>query len=43
MIKVLKSLVAGPLEPYAAGFAAELERQGYTTRVARSRWPWRRT
>jgi integrase/recombinase XerD len=30
VIKVLKSLVAGPLEPYAAGFAAELERQGYT-------------
>ena len=34
MIKVLKSLVVGPLEPYAAGFAAELERQGYTTWVA---------
>ena len=30
MIKVLKSVVVGPLEPYAAGFAAELERQGYT-------------
>lgn len=34
MIKVLRSLVVGPLEPYAAGFAAELERQGYTTWVA---------
>src|SRR6202034_3059828 len=34
VIKVLKSLVVGPLEPYAAGFAAELERQGYTTWVA---------
>src|SRR3984885_11015734 len=34
MIKVLKSLVVGPLEPYAAGFAAELERQGYTRWVA---------
>jgi site-specific recombinase XerD len=34
MIKVMKSLVVGPLEPYAAGFAAELERQGYTTWVA---------
>jgi hypothetical protein len=34
MIKVLKSLVVGPLEPYATGFAAELECQGYTTWVA---------
>ena len=34
MIKVLKSVVVGPLEPYAAGFAAELERQGYTAAAA---------
>jgi integrase/recombinase XerD len=34
VIKVLKSVVVGPLEPYAAGFAAELERQGYTAMVA---------
>ena len=34
MIKVLKSVVVGPLEPYAAGFAAELERQGYVAGVA---------
>jgi hypothetical protein len=34
VIKVLKSVVVGPLEPYAAGFAAELERQGYTAAVA---------
>jgi len=34
VIKVLKSVVVGPLEPYAAGFAAELERQGYTVGVA---------
>jgi site-specific recombinase XerD len=34
VIKVLKSLVVGPLEPYAAGFAAELDRQGYTRWVA---------
>lgn len=30
MIKVLKSVVVGPLQRYAAGLAAELERQGYT-------------
>ncbi len=34
MIKVLKSVVVGPLEPYAAGFAAELEPQGYAVGVA---------
>jgi len=34
VIKVLKSVVVGPLEPYAAGFAAELERQGYVAGVA---------
>jgi integrase/recombinase XerD len=34
VIKVLKSVVVGPLELYAAGFAAELERQGYTAGVA---------
>jgi integrase/recombinase XerD len=50
MVKVLKSVVVGPLEPYAAGFAAELERQGYRPGVAckqvglaahLSRWPGR--
>lgn len=30
MVKVLRSLFRGPLEPYAAGFAAELDRRGYT-------------
>src|ERR1035438_5580309 len=34
MIKVLRSVVVGPLEPYAAGFAGELERQGYSAGVA---------
>lgn len=34
VIKVLKSVVAGPLEPFAAGFAAELGRQGYTAGTA---------
>jgi integrase/recombinase XerD len=34
VIKVLKSVVVGPLEPYAAGFAVELESQGYTAGVA---------
>ena len=34
MVKVLKSVVVGPLEPYAAGFAAELDRQGYAVGVA---------
>jgi integrase len=34
VIKVLKSVVVGPLEPHVAGFAAELERQGYTAAVA---------
>ncbi len=29
MVKVLRSLVSGPLEPYASGFAEELLRQGY--------------
>jgi hypothetical protein len=43
VIKVLKSVVVGPLEPYAAGFAAETERQGYTVMVAKSRWAWPRT
>jgi hypothetical protein len=32
MIHVLRSFVLGPLEPYAAGFAADLERQGYTAK-----------
>lgn len=30
MVKVLRSFVRGPLEPYAAGFAEELLRQGYS-------------
>jgi integrase/recombinase XerD len=30
MVKVLRSLICGPLEPYAAGFAEELLRQGYS-------------
>lgn len=30
MVKVMRSMVRGPLAPYAAGFAAELLRQGYT-------------
>jgi hypothetical protein len=30
MVKVLRSLVCGPLESYVAGFAAELAAQGYT-------------
>jgi integrase/recombinase XerD len=30
MVKVLRSFVHGPLEPYVTGFAGELFRQGYT-------------
>lgn len=30
MVKVLRSLVGGPLEPHIAGFAEELLRRGYT-------------
>lgn len=30
MVKVLRSIFGGPLEPYAAGFAGELGRQGYS-------------
>lgn len=30
MVKVLRSLVCGPLESYVAGFAEELAAQGYT-------------
>ena len=30
MVKVLRSFVRGPLEPYAAGFVEELFRQGYS-------------
>ena len=30
MVKVLRSRVSGPLEPYATGFAEELLRQGYS-------------
>jgi hypothetical protein len=32
----LHSLVVGPLEAYAPGFAAQLERQGYTISTAYS-------
>lgn len=34
MVKVLRSLVRGPLEPYVVGFAAELLRQGYSRSAA---------
>lgn len=34
MVKVLRSLVAGPLESYVVGFAAELARQGYSRSAA---------
>lgn len=34
MIEVLRSRVTGPLEPYAAGFAVELARLGYTANSA---------
>jgi integrase/recombinase XerD len=30
MVKVLRSIVCGPLEPYVTGFAEELLRQGYS-------------
>ena len=30
MVKVLRSFVRGPLEPYATGFVEELFRQGYS-------------
>ena len=30
MVKVLRSIVRGPLEPHVAGFAEELLRQGYS-------------
>jgi integrase/recombinase XerD len=30
VVKVMRSFVRGPLEPYVEGFAAELRRQGYT-------------
>ena len=30
MVKVLRSFVRGPLEPYVAGFVEELFRQGYS-------------
>ncbi len=34
MIEVLRSRVTGPLEPFAAGFAVELSRLGYTANSA---------
>jgi integrase/recombinase XerD len=40
MIHVLRSFVVGPLEPYAAGFAADLERQGYTANAAVCQLGW---
>src|SRR6266516_5641057 len=30
MVKVLRSMVRGPLEPHIVGFAEQLQRQGYT-------------
>ena len=30
MVKVLRSWVRGPLEPYVGGFVEELRRRGYT-------------
>lgn len=40
MIHVLRSFVVGPLEPYAAGFAADLKRQGYTDNSAVCQLGW---
>ncbi len=34
MVKVMRSFVRGPLEPYVEGFAAELRQQGYTRNSA---------
>ena len=34
MVKVVRSIFGGPLEPYAAGFAEELGRQGYSRNSA---------
>ena len=34
MVKVLRSIVRGPLEPHVAGFAEELLRQGYSRSAA---------
>ena len=34
MVKVLRSIVGGPLEPHVAGFAEELLRQGYSDSAA---------
>ena len=36
MVKVLRSIVRGPLEPHVAGFAEELLRQGYSRSAASS-------
>ena len=36
MVKVLRSIVGGPLEPHVAGFAEGLLRQGYTQCVGRA-------
>lgn len=40
MIHVLRSFVVGPLDPYAAGFAADLELQGYTANSAVCQLGW---
>ena len=40
MIHVLRSFVVGPLEPYAAGFAADLKRQGYADNSAVCQMGW---
>lgn len=40
MIHVLRSFVTGPLEPYAAGFAADLEMQGYTSNSTACQLGW---
>ena len=34
MVKALRSIVVGPLERFAGGFAAELARQGYSEESA---------
>jgi hypothetical protein len=43
MVKVLRSIFGGPLEPYAAGFAQELLRQGFRGPRLGSMWVSSRT
>lgn len=38
MVKVMRSIVAGPLAPHVVEFAAELRAQGYTRWGRRSSW-----